>query len=413
MRRIICALLALSALFLCAGCAASEPEPPSGIYYDITGIAPDETLMEVDGNAVPAELYFYWTMYNCDAISYQILSANSYYGAYEELLNEDSTLNWGAELLEGTTVSQYAREQAENAVKLYATVENMAETYGVAMTEEDQAALEADRASVVEELGGEEVFQEELAKMGLSAENFDRLSSAAYLLEGLTNLVLEEGSPLYLSPEGYDQYATYADHILLATVDLTTGAALSQEGIDAKRATAEDLLSQLRSSDDPEALFAQLADQYSEDTGRASNPTGYIYTPGTMVQVFEDTAAALRPGEISDVIESSYGYHILLRRDLAQGLEEYPEQKRALAEEHLNSLLQLAIQEAQITTSDKLNDLDAGAFYESYAAIRQEQEAAQAGEDGTGDAGADASGEDTGEDAGGNSVSEDTGESGQ
>ena len=112
MKRTICALLALALLVLCAGCGKSEE--PSGIYYEITGVAPDETLMEIDGNAVPAELYFYWTTYNCSSIDYQILSAYNYYGLYGELMNEDGTLNWDAELTEGTTLNQFAREQAEN-----------------------------------------------------------------------------------------------------------------------------------------------------------------------------------------------------------------------------------------------------------------------------------------------------------
>ena len=66
MKRTICALLALTMIFLCAGCGANDE--PSGIYYEITGIAPNETVMEVDGNAIPAELYFYWTTYNCNTI---------------------------------------------------------------------------------------------------------------------------------------------------------------------------------------------------------------------------------------------------------------------------------------------------------------------------------------------------------
>ena len=57
MKKTICALLALAMILTFAACGKSQ-EPPSGIFYDITGIAPDETVMEVDGNAVPAELYF-------------------------------------------------------------------------------------------------------------------------------------------------------------------------------------------------------------------------------------------------------------------------------------------------------------------------------------------------------------------
>ena len=277
MKKTICALLALAMILTFAACGKSQ-EPPSGIFYDITGIAPDETVMEVDGNAVPAELYFYWTAYNCSLIDYQILNANAYYGAYSNLVGEDGALIWDGELSEGQTVNQFALEQVEDTVKFYAALENMAKEYGVEMTEEDKETMAANRAAAVEELGSEEAFQDYLAKLGLREKNFERLSVAAYLMDGLTDLVLEEGNPLYLAPEDYDQYATYADHILLATKDTTTGASLSEEEIAAKRSTAEDLLSQLQKAENVEELFTQLADEYSEDPGCEDTPTTYIYT---------------------------------------------------------------------------------------------------------------------------------------
>lgn len=388
MKKTICALLALAMILTFAACGKSQ-EPPSGIFYDITGIAPDETVMEVDGNAVPAELYFYWTAYNCSLIDYQILNANAYYGAYSNLVGEDGALIWDGELSEGQTVNQFALEQVEDTVKFYAALENMAKEYGVEMTEEDKAAMAENRAAAVEQLGGEEAFQDYLSELGLREENFERLSVAAYLMDGLTDLVLEEGSPLYLAPEDYDQYATYADHILLATQDTATGASLSEEEIAEKRATAEDLLSQLQEAENVEELFTKLADEYSEDPGRASNPTGYIYTPGTMVTEFEDAASALAPGEFSGIVESDYGFHIILRRNLMEGLDSDPDQKRAIAETHMQSLVELAMQEAEVTRSDVLADMDPGAFYASYTARLDElaaaEEAENAAADGTSD----------------------------
>ena len=64
---------------------------------------------------------------------------------------------------------------------------------------------------------------------------------------------------------------------------------------------------------DREALFDEMMQQYSEDPGLERYPDGYCFEPGMVVQEFEDGVAALDVGEISDIVESSNGYHILLR----------------------------------------------------------------------------------------------------
>ena len=408
MKKRISALLALVlAAALCAGCGEKD-ETPSGIYYDITGIDPSEIVMTVDGNEIPAELYCYWTSYNCSSLEYQISMSNAYYGLYGEFLDEDGAVLWDAAFTDEQTLGDYAREQTENTIQFYAAIENMAKENGVALTEEDKADIAANRAAAVEELGGDEAFQAYLAKMGISQESFDRLFAASYLYDGLKELVLQEGSPLYLSSEDYNLYASYADHILLSTQDAETGAALSDEEIAAKYATAQDLLARLQAAEDVEALFTQLADEYSEDPGRAAYPNGYFVEPdSSFVAEFLDAAFALEPGQISGIVESSYGYHILLRRDVREYLEENPDKEDELVDEHLTSLLSLMMEEASVERSEKLDAIDPGAFYVSYTAALDALEAEEDSDSGStdtagGEDSSDGTGDtDTGNDAGG------------
>ncbi len=81
---------------------------------------------------------------------------------------------------------------------------------------------------------------------------------------------------------------------------------------DAAKKRAADILNKIREGDD----FAQLASIYSEDQSSAKNggDLGY-FQRGKMIKVFEDTAFMLKKGEVSDVIKTQFGFHIIKCED--------------------------------------------------------------------------------------------------
>jgi len=88
---------------------------------------------------------------------------------------------------------------------------------------------------------------------------------------------------------------------------------LTQGKSDAEKVEAhkkmEELLVRARNGED----FAALAKEYSEDPGSKENGGLYEdFERGAMVKSFEDAAFSVPIGEISDIVETSYGYHILL-----------------------------------------------------------------------------------------------------
>ena len=379
MKKCLSALMALIMLVtLLTGCSQNAEQPQteletptvqaSGIFYELTGVAPETTVMTVSGVEISAEEYLYWVSYLCASIEYNIISYNAYYGMYADLVNEDSTLNWDGEFQDGMTLAEYVVEEAEATIEFYTAIELMAQKYNCGLDSNDLASLATDLNAAIEELGSQEAFDAYLAKLGICQETFQDLASSKYLFDNLLLLVLEEGTDLYLAPENYNKYATYADHILLMTIDSTSGKPLSATELATRKQTIEDLLAQLQASDDMLTLFDELADQYSEDTGRAENPDGYVFTPGTMVASFEDAAAALEPGQISGVVESDYGYHIILRKDLLEALEADPEQRVSLAETHLTTLLTILAGEATVEKTNHLKDLNVAEFYAAYEA---------------------------------------------
>lgn len=315
--------------------------------------------MEVDGLQIPAELYFYWLAYSASNTEYQINLLNSYYGLYGELIGEDGQILWDDELEEGVTVSQQVTKDTEDSIKFYAAIENLSKEQGIELTEEDKTAMAENLAASVEQLGSQEAFDENLSRMGLSQESYERISGDTFLFEHLKELVMDPSSELYMDPADSD--SAYVDHILLPTVDTTTNEPLSEEEIAQNYAKAQELLEQLKGADDLETLFNQMAEEYGQDPGRATE-NGYLINPDTnFVQEFKDAAFTLQPGQLSDIVESNYGYHILLRKELTD------EQIATVAEEHLTgTILQERIDNAQVERSEKLDEIDAGTFYTSY-----------------------------------------------
>lgn len=116
-----------------------------------------------------------------------------------------------------------------------------------------------------------------------------------------------------------------ASHILI-NADKAAPAADREKA----RAKAQEIMATLKQS--PEK-FAELAKKFSQDTGSA-NKGGDLdfFARGAMVKPFEDAAFALKKGEISDVVESDFGFHIIRVTDIKQPKQKSFEESRASLE---------------------------------------------------------------------------------
>lgn len=143
-------------------------------------------------------------------------------------------------------------------------------------------------------------------------------------------------------------------HILLLTMDTATRAPLSDAQVKAKKKQIDDILKQARAGAD----FAALAKQYSEDPG--SKDSGGELPPfakasvdpsHAMVPEFEAAAFSLTNNQISDVITTQYGYHII------KLLDKTPARKLALTDKLPSSDMTLADYIKDGLTRQKLQEL--------------------------------------------------------
>jgi len=125
----------------------------------------------------------------------------------------------------------------------------------------------------------------------------DKFADAVEVTDAEVQQYYDSHQDAYAKPE-----QVHARHILFKA-----GADVSPELKAEVRKKAEEVLAKARAGED----FAALAKQYSNDSTAAQGGDLGFFPRGQMVKPFEDSAFALAPGEISDVVETTFGFHII------------------------------------------------------------------------------------------------------
>ena len=312
-------------------------------------------------------------------------------GEIRRFLRDDGSVKVGRSLREKGQTLFYTRERLRHTLGREPQLSELAQETG--MTVEEVAAVELangpleslqqetidglkdDEASITQQLGSETLKDHYFWMQMLTPALYQKMYQAGEASQLLQDKYFGEGTQGYPTDAEVKTYAEdelgyyRANHILLLTKDMTqtvtnddgtTGyAPLDDETIAQKKAKADELLQQLRASDDPIALFDELMNENSEDTGLAANPDGYTTSKGAMVPEFEQAALALKEGEISDVVESDYGYHIILRLPL--DLDQFRSQ---LIGDKMEQQSNQWLEEYGVKTNEVYDQIDPQAFWE-------------------------------------------------
>ena len=335
------------------------PPNATDVAQEVLGFPNDTVLLTVNGADVTAEEYLYW-----------LGNMTSYYdmmmSMYGSSLNLDEAVD-----SDGTTWGEQLKEIAyQNAVLIAVTPEAAARN-GVTLDDEDLAELRQQRESNIESAGSEAKYAYQLQGMNISDETSFGLDLTSALFtkleETYTQKLLTAGGAEALTDEDVAAYVEEtgllrAKHILLLTKDPDTGEDYDDAKKAEQKAKAEDILAKLR--EDP-AQFDMLMNENSEDSGLSSYPDGYLFGPNEMVTEFEEGTRALAVGEISELVESTYGYHIILRLDA-----DCEESRQECAESKFNEMMSAVVESAVVEKKPEYDSFTTKDYYEGLLAFQ-------------------------------------------
>ncbi|MEJ8766118.1 peptidylprolyl isomerase [Oceanobacillus sp. HCA-5259] len=243
-----------------------------------------------------------------------VVIETSYGDITEEVLNEALQERYGKQVLEELVMIQVLGEKYDvSEEQVTDELEKLKENYGIQFDQMIQQQGFAD----------EEAFKD-VIYLGLLQEE------AALDEVVITDEQLEEA---------YEQKTKEisAQHILVQNKDI-----------------AEEVLEQIEQGAD----FAELAKEYSEDamTAEEGGELGY-FSAGTMVPPFENVAFSLEKGDISDPVQTTYGYHIIKVNDIQKKDQEigtFDEVKEELRDEILKNSISTV--ETQVKIEQMIQD---------------------------------------------------------
>lgn len=316
---ILCAVFMLCLLSGCGGETANEGQNSKNSISDgqlaelnIEGayksFAPDTVVMTLNGRDVTWQEFFYF-------VNFAVKNVESQAGDIE---------NWLADAGDGHTYFDYAVSMAIDQNMSNAAVIALAKEVNIYGKDEAKEYAKKLLQDAKDSYESAEEFNKALAEAYETEELFLQFAENSYYYDqAYIQLFGEKGEKLSdedVAEQVEGENYLMAKHILVLTQYSTDdGETISFNDEEKAEALAKiqdfhDQLDACETQEEMEALFDELMNEYSEDEGGVKSfPDGYLFKEGDMVKEFYEGCKALEIGQYSDVIESSYGYHIILR----------------------------------------------------------------------------------------------------
>ena len=243
-----------------------------------------------------------------------------------------ATLNTIVDTENNINAETYLRNKTEESLKIAGVIFKLAEDNNISLNDEELKEIETEKQDYIEKLGGIKEFKKFLNDNRTTEEAYDKVAKLDKLYKKIYNELYAEGKKYDLSDtekeevkNSYELEYKKARQIFLLTVDPTTKEELSSSVVEQKKLLAYSIREQLDESSD----FNAYIKKYSDDAIGVDPPYDMYFKDGQVLEEIENTVNKLEVGQISDVIKSEYGYHIIIRDKLDDGyLEKLYDSKR-------------------------------------------------------------------------------------
>ena len=237
---------------------------------------------------------------------------------------------WSSEVEEGKTYEDTLREMVLESMTSSEVIYQQAEKEKVAPTDKE---VQEQIDSFNQNIKDDEDYKKELKRMGID-DKFLKYQFARDIANQNLKTHYEDNTKVsesdmkkYYEDNKDDFYVdtVTASHILIKTQD-DNGKELSDEEKSKAKKTAEEVLAKIKAGED----FAKLAKEYSQDSSASNGGELGTFGRGQMVQEFEDASFSMKAGEVSDIVKTQYGYHIIKVTERVNKQESYDESKATI-----------------------------------------------------------------------------------
>ena len=163
----------------------------------------------------------------------------------------------------------------------------------------------------------------------------------------------------------YEQYRDRVVRSMLLLQELQTKLKNDASASEATKQKAEGVLAEIKAGKD----FGELAKEYSDDSSAADGGELGFISKGVTVEPFETALFALKAGEVSGIVETEFGYHIIQAEELKKDAKGVVTEVRARHILFKHSSVMVEVQKY-------LDDASVWQFIKTEAPARQDPEAA-------------------------------------